>query len=202
MATEQTDSELAPYLASSTFVDWQEPSVFDKAMALADGLEGDVAIARRCFEFVREHIQHSLDYGCTVVTVSASQVLQEGSGYCYAKSHLLAALLRANGIPAGLCYQRLSVDGSGGPYCLHGLNAVLLEDYGWYRIDARGNRDDVNASFCPPVEQLAFSTDLRLEADFPEIWPEPLPLVTDALQKYDHVADVLAHLPDVPVIGQ
>jgi len=40
-----------------------------------------------------------------VVTCSASEVLREGTGICFAKSHLLAALLRAVGIPAGLCYQ-------------------------------------------------------------------------------------------------
>jgi len=35
------------------------------------------------------------------VTCKASDVLIYGTGYCYAKSHLLAALLRANAIPAG-----------------------------------------------------------------------------------------------------
>ena len=55
------------------------------------------------------------------------------------KSHLLAALLRANGIPAGFCYQRLSIDDIGPPFSLHGFNAVWLQEYGWYRVDARGN---------------------------------------------------------------
>ena len=91
------------------------------------------------------------------VTLKASEVLQHGTGFCYAKSHLLAALLRANGIPAGLCYQRLSVNDTGAPWCLHGLNAVFLEDIGWYRCDARGNRPGVTAAFTPPVERLAFA---------------------------------------------
>ncbi|MCA9151542.1 MAG: hypothetical protein KDA92_19655, partial [Planctomycetales bacterium] len=41
------------------------------------------------------------------------------------------------------------------PYCLHGLNAVYLEAYGWYRIDARGNKPGVAAAFSPPLEKLA-----------------------------------------------
>lgn len=30
--------------------------------------------------------------------------------YCYVKSHLLAALLRSNGILAGLCYQGITIE--------------------------------------------------------------------------------------------
>lgn len=60
-------------------------------------------------DFVRDQIRHSADYRPNPVTCKASEVLRHGTGYCYAKSHLLAALLRANGVPAGLCYQRLSV---------------------------------------------------------------------------------------------
>lgn len=44
----------------------------------------------------------------------------------------LAALLRANGVPAGLCYQRLTVAADGSPYCLHGLNAVYLKQHGLF----------------------------------------------------------------------
>jgi transglutaminase-like putative cysteine protease len=71
------------------------------------------------------------------VTCSASQVLLHGTGFCYAKGHLLAALLRANAIPVGSCYQRLRIDGTGPPFCLHGFNSVHLPAIGWYRIDAR-----------------------------------------------------------------
>ena len=91
-----------------------------------------------------------MDFGRVEVTCRASDVLAARTGFCYAKSHLLAALLRANGIPAALCYQRLSIDGQGPPFCLHGLNAVHLPEHGWYRIDARGNKPGVDAQFTPP----------------------------------------------------
>nr|WP_269749949.1 transglutaminase family protein [Polyangium fumosum] len=81
------------------------------------------------------------------LTCTASEVLRHRTGFCYAKSHLLAALLRANGLPAGFCYQRLA-HGSG--YCLHGFNAVELPGIGWYRIDARGNKPGIDAAFDPP----------------------------------------------------
>ncbi len=70
------------------------------------------------------------------VTLRASEVPSQGTGYYYAKSHLLAALLRANGLPAALCYQRLTITDVP-PFCLHGLNAAYLPKWGWYRPDAR-----------------------------------------------------------------
>jgi transglutaminase-like putative cysteine protease len=171
-----------------------------KASELAAGLSRDTDIARACFVFVRDAIRHSWDYRLNPVTCAASEVLAHGTGYCYAKSHLLAALLRANGIPAGLCYQRLTVGTEGQPFCLHGLNAVFLKEYGWYRIDARGNKPGVAADFCPPREQLAFQVLLKEERDLPEIWAEPLGIVIDALQRHATVEQVAENLPDVELL--
>jgi transglutaminase-like putative cysteine protease len=188
------------YLAASTYIDFDTPDVFAAARRLAAGAASDADVARACFEFVRDEIRHSVDFKANPVTCKASDVLRHGTGYCYAKSHLLAALLRANGIPAGLCYQRLSVGDSGAPYCLHGLNAVWLKDTGWYRIDARGNKPGVDARFAPPVEQLAFATRTREERMLPEIWAEPLSIVVDTLECYDTWDQVLANLPDVELL--
>jgi transglutaminase-like putative cysteine protease len=185
------------YLRASKYIDFDDPIVSAKAAELAAGLHGDVAIAEACFKFVRDEIPHSWDHRGNPVTCKASDALKHRTGYCYAKSHLLAALLRANGIPAGFCYQRLSVGDTGAPYCLHGLNAVFLEDYGWYRCDARGNKSNVDAQFTPPHEVLAFPIREPEECDLPEIWAEPLAVVTEVLERYSDVAEVHANLPDI-----
>lgn len=188
------------YLASSEYIDWKHPLVAEKAAELAGGCHSDEAVAKRCFEYVRDSIQHSWDYRKNPVTCKASDVLIHGTGYCYAKSHLLAALLRANSIPAGLCYQRLAIGTEGPPYSLHGLNAVHLKNHGWYRVDARGNKPGVVAMFRPPVETLAFPIVSALERDFQEIWAEPLPLVVKTLTENQTVEQVFENLPDVEVI--
>jgi len=185
------------YLLPSQYIDYDHPRVAEKAAALADGVSSELDLVKICFEFVRDDIKHSWDYRMNPVTCKASDVLIHGTGYCYAKSHLLAALLRANAIPAGLCYQRLTVAADGPPYCLHGLNAVYLKQHGWYRIDARGNKPGVAAEFCPPTEKLAFPIIDDLERDFPEIWPEPLPLVVKALTQNTTVEQVFDNLPDI-----
>ncbi len=185
------------YLKSSEYIDFDNARILKMAAMLADGAFSEHELIKRCFEFVRDQIQHSWDFRRNPVTVKASQVLEHGTGFCYAKSHLLAALLRANNIPTGLCYQRLSVGDSGAPYCLHGLNAVYLAGHGWYRIDARGNKPGVSAEFCPPKEMLAFSIREPQERDFVEIWSEPLPEVITTLEIYQDVAEVAANLPDL-----
>jgi hypothetical protein len=188
------------YLSSSEYIDWKHPQVLALANRLAEGALDFQEVARRCFEFVRDEIQHSWDYKLNPVTCKASDVLRHRTGYCYAKSHLLAALLRANNIPAGLCYQRLT-NTDVPSFCLHGLNAVYLENIGWYRIDARGNKQGVSAEFCPPTEKLAFSVALKGEADCSEIWIEPLPCVVDTLTASKTYQEVADNLPDIQLIA-
>jgi len=188
------------YLDSSEYIDWKYPLVAAKAAELAGSCLSDEEVAKRCFEFVRDGIKHSWDYRMNPVTCKASEVLIHGTGYCYAKSHLLAALLRANAIPAGLCYQRLALETEGPPYCLHGLNAVYLEQHGWYRVDARGNKPGVAAGFSPPTENLAFPIIGASEKDFPDIWAEPLPVVVRALIRNKTVEQVFENLPDIEIM--
>jgi hypothetical protein len=114
-----------------------------------------------------------------------------------AKSHLLAALLRATTIPAGFCYQRLSRDHLGPPFTSHGLTAVRLRRHGWYRADPRGNRADVDAQFTPPVERLAFKPGLDGEADLPGKWPDPLPVAIEALRSHNAWDALWENLPDI-----
>lgn len=187
------------YLSSSFYIDWQHPLVLQKAKELTAGLTRVEDKAKVCFEFVRDEIKHSWDHQLNPVTCRASDVFIHGTGFCYAKSHLLAALLRANQIPAGLCYQRLTITNDQPPFCLHGLNAVFLPDYGWYRVDARGNKPGVAAEFCPPLETLAFPHIVEEEGLFPEIWAEPMELVVRSLESAQTFQEVADHLPDLPL---
>jgi len=186
------------FLRATSVIDCDHPAVREKALSLAKGCTGDAEIAKVCFTFVRDEIRHSGDYKTNPVTLVASAVLEHTTGYCFAKSHLLAALLRANRIPAGLCYQRLKNHGDVGPsFYLHGLNAVWLDEYGWYRADARGNRADVHAEFAPPEEHLAFVPKEPGEMDLTGIFGDPLPVVVELLTKYTDYQDVRQNLPDV-----
>ena len=137
------------YLARSRYIDWDSPPISRKAAELRAASGDELALAAEIFRFVRDEIRHSWDAQDRRVTISASDALREGVGLCWTKSNLLAALCRANGIPAGICYQRL-VLGSASParYCIHALSAVYLHSLGrWIRLDARGNKPGVRAEF-------------------------------------------------------
>ncbi len=183
--------EQQPYLASSEVIDWQDSAVRRQAEKLA--AETPVESARNCFEFVRDAIAHSLDINAGKLTCSASEVLNEGHGYCYARSHLLAALLRANGIPAGFDYQRLG-DGEGG-FVLHGITTLYLPGYGWYRVDPRGNKPGVCAGFSPPLEQLAWQGDGDGEVNYRMNLSQPLAQIVEALRQPLSVQQLLPRLP-------
>jgi transglutaminase-like putative cysteine protease len=187
------------YLKSTEIINWRHPDISSKANELASGKVNVNDVARSCFEWVRDKIKHIGDYNIQTISCSASDVLQSGSGICYAKSHLLAALLRANAIPTGFCYQRLSRDDKGPPFCLHCMNAVYLADFGWDKIDSRGNKEGINAQFTPPVEQLAFSVQIDGEIDFPVLLHDPLPVIIEVLRQYKSKDELWDNLPDTKI---
>lgn len=176
------------FLAAGDVVDCGHASI----ARLASELRADspVTTAKNCFEWVRDNIQHSIDFGREETPYVASDVLSVGTGFCTAKSHLLVALLRANRIPAGFCYQRLTLDGPNPPYCLHGFVAVRLD--GWYRCDVRGNsRPGICCEFTPGRENLAYPVQYPGECIDPRVWAEPWPELIRASRKLAAASDYL-----------
>jgi transglutaminase-like putative cysteine protease len=185
-----------PFLRPTELIDWTSLPVLALAVELGRDHDEIPDVARRCFEWVRDQVRHTADFGDDVVTARASDVLRERTGFCFAKSHLLVALLRANSIRAGFVYQRLALDEERRAFCLHGLAAVDLPGHGWYRCDPRGNKPGVTAQFTPPAERLAFRANRPGEVLFPKIYADPVGIVARALSVY-RLADVLATcLPD------
>lgn len=169
------------YLKASAAIDYAEPAVRAVARELRVGRSGDEEFASAAFDFVRDEIAHSWDVQDSRVTLSASQTLREGVGLCFSKAHLLAAVLRSEGVPTGLCYQRLTEDGA--RFGLHGLVAVFL-DGSWHRQDPRGNKPGVDAEFSLGVERLAWPVRPELgESDYPEVFVQPHPSVVEAFTR-------------------
>ena len=190
--------ELSDYLVSDAIVDWQTPAVRQKALELIHALSDDVAKARCLYEWVRDSISHTNDAGLEVVTCTASEVLHHGTGICFAKSHLLAALLRAVNIPAGFCYQVLRLDPSvDDEMVLHGFNAVYLATIGkWIRLDARGNTNGINARFSIKKEQLAFAMDPSAdEFIYEAIFAAPVDSVVSRLKRHTSRSELWLDLP-------
>lgn len=167
----------AAYLVADDAVDHTHPLVRATAARLAAGTDDLTSYARAAYEFVRDTVPHSADSGDQRITWRASDVLEQGTGICHAKSHALVALLRAEGVPAGFCYQKLDV--------LHGLVALKLPGgTRWLRQDPRGNKPGVDAQFRLDREQLAWPVRAEKgECDYPVLYAEPHPVVLRALRR-------------------
>lgn len=177
-------NEMSAYLEASVLIDHTHPAIAGWAAMHEAGERPDVEVAREAFEFVRDRIAHSWDIGSLRVTAKASDVLEHGEGICYAKSHLLAALLRRQGIPAGVCYQRLTLGETPDTgYCVHALNTVYLPSLGrWLRLDARGNKPGVDAQFSLNTEQLAYAVRPEMgECDYGTNYAVPHPSIAATL---------------------
>ncbi len=184
------------FLQPTAVIDSTAATIVTAAAEIAGSATDDEEVAKRCFLWVRDSVRHSIDHRVSVVTCTASDVLAHRTGFCYAKSHLLAALLRAAGIPAALCYQRLSLDSAGSSFFLHGLVAVHLKRHGWYRVDPRGEKPGVTSDFCPPVECLPFTPKLPGEMDIPGRYPDAMSCVVSTLQQWPTAEEVRMNLPD------
>ncbi|KIL11602.1 transglutaminase-like domain-containing protein [Bacillus safensis] len=188
------------FLCELAEVDYSHPLIRAKSNELFNPLQTEIEKAKVAYEFVRDEITHTWDIQSKRVTCHASEVLTYKEGICYAKSNLLAALLRSQGIPTGFCYQRLMLfDTPDKGYCIHALNAVFLHSLNkWIRLDSRGNKTGIDAQFSLDHERLAFHTQQEIdEVDYPLIYVKPHPKTmsilkehTDAIEMYKH------HLPE------
>ncbi|MEU8773832.1 transglutaminase family protein [Streptomyces sp. NPDC048606] len=192
----QQNPDIHAYLASDGAIDHWHPRVQDTADALWSATGDAYSYAKVAFEFVRDTIPHSADSGAPGVTWRASDVLATRNGICHAKSHALVALLRAQGIPAGLCYQRLTEDDGTDPL-LHGLVALRLPGADrWSRVDPRGNRPGVDARFDLDEERLAFPVRPELgEVDHPGVYAAPHPATLRALRESADRRELWGRLP-------
>lgn len=190
--------DIKKYLAADSVINYENEDIKKLSDALFEKVDDELDYIRVSYEFVRDQISHSADVGENLITCSASEVLKAGHGICFAKSHLLAALLRCKSIPAGLCYQKIILDDETAPVLVyHGFVGVYIKELGkWMRLDARGNKEGVNAQFSIETEQLAFSIRPELgEVDDYVVYPNPDAKVLERLQKCSTRTQLWEELP-------
>lgn len=190
--------DITKYLARDNVINFEHEAIKKLSDSLFVQAEDELAYIKSAYEFVREGIAHSADAGEDIITCSASEVLKAGHGICFAKSHLLVALLRCKEIPAGFCYQKLILDDDTAPVLIyHGLIGVYIKNLDtWVRLDARGNKEGVNAQFSIEEERLAFPIRPELgEVDDYTVYPNPDEKVLERLQKYETRPQLWKDLP-------
>jgi len=131
-------------LGATDVIEADAPAIRDLADRVTEGAEGSEA-ARLLFEWVRDEIRYDMapdvegrEDWC------ATSTLERGAGFCQQKAVLLAALLRARGIPSAIVMQDLLDHKIPDRYVeligsqrleVHGLTCAYL-DGRWVRLDA------------------------------------------------------------------
>ncbi|PCG84666.1 transglutaminase [Streptomyces sp. WZ.A104] len=189
-------SDISLYLAADEAIDHEHPRVRATVADLSRVGSDAYAYARAAFVHVRDTIPHSADSGDLRVTWRASDVLAARTGICHAKSIALVALLRARGIPAGLCYQRLADDDGTNPI-VHGLVALRLPgEERWARVDPRGNKPGIDAQFSLTEERLAWVVREKFnEVDYPIVYAALASTVLHALRSARDRVELWRMLP-------
>lgn len=191
---------LDDYLLELNEVNYFHPIIKEKVKELFTPSQTEIEKAKVAFEFVRDEISHTWDIQSKRVTCNASEVLEFKEGICYAKSHLLASLMRSQGIPTGFCYQRLMLfDTPEKGYCIHALNAIFFKSLNkWIRVDARGNKKGIDAQFSINEEKLAFLINEELdEKDYPIIYAKPHPRTVAVLEEQTNALEMYKnYLPE------
>lgn len=176
---------LSEYLQETEEINYTHQLVIQKSDQLERESENTQDFISKAFLLVRNSIPHSADIEAKHVSITASDVLQNNEGMCYAKSLLLAALLRAKNILCGFCYQKLRLDGSSdSKLIIHALNAVYVEESGsWIALDARGTTDPGLSADLLQKGYYEFSPDISLgEVNFNTVFPNPDPATINALK--------------------
>ena len=185
---------LEDYLKASPVIQSDHPAISGQAQAIIGTLIDESQKARVLFEWVRDEISHSYDAKRREISCSSLEVLENGTGLCYAKAHLLAALMRSAGIPCGFCYQTFDERGS-----LHGLNGIFLTELNkWIHLDPRGNSHGADQSALfdleNDVQRLAFPNDPFIGN---VVYAAPLPQVVSSLSIHSRVDVPSLELPTI-----
>lgn len=177
--TPYTDN-LEAFLIEDEIIDYSKTNIARLSEELYQKSDSEEKYIQLAWEYVRDNIPHSTRIDNDTITCSASEVLAAKHGICFARSHLLAALLRNKSIPAGFCYQKIILDDETAPVLVyHGLNGVYVKNPGkWIRLDA-----GADTPFSLEDEQLTVPIrPEKGEQDGFTVYPEPDKKVIEKLR--------------------
>lgn len=129
--------DMEDFLRPEFGVESDDPSVAEKARSIAGKIRNPIVLSRKLLEWVYGHVEKM-----PVMNVpSAVEVLDKKMGDCNEHAVLLAALLRAAGIPARLCVGLVYKEGR---FYYHAWNEAFLGS--WVTMDATLNQMPADAT--------------------------------------------------------
>jgi len=185
------------FLEEDEYVDFTDISISREVAQAIIGCNTEEEKVKAVFEFVRDSITNAFDVDAISIPCTASETVRARVGTDDSKANLLAAMVRALGIPAGFCYQRLTIldDDSEGHY-LHCYNAIYL-DGKWIKLDASTDRGGKKGGFCKITLDLPFQPrDVYDECNIPGIFAKPNETSMQVHRAAEYIEEVMFNLPD------
>jgi hypothetical protein len=143
-------AELAPYLGASIFVNHENGNVRKLHRRALEGVPADAAPAARA-ELLRRFVYGYLEKkDLASVLATASEVAENASGDCTEHAVLLAALLRADGIPARVVFGLIYIDAFAGERRIFGYHM-------WTQAYLGGRFVDLDATLEAPFDAAHIS---------------------------------------------
>ncbi|MEM8550376.1 MAG: transglutaminase-like domain-containing protein, partial [Verrucomicrobiota bacterium] len=91
-------NETRPWLMPTEYIDSDHPTIVARAESITKDADDQRSKAIYIHDYVRDEVRFG--WSSDFYDQKASEVLEEGVGFCNTKSTLMVALLRAAGIPA------------------------------------------------------------------------------------------------------
>ncbi|MFO8009914.1 MAG: transglutaminase family protein [Dehalococcoidia bacterium] len=185
--------ESSVYLKPTLSIESSHPAIIKKAKHLTGECRDDIEKAVQLFYFVRDSISYNIYMTSVFIEdFKASAVLERQKGYCVQKAVLLAALLRAAGIPSRLLFASIRnhkmpshiveiMKGNVAPR--HGYNQLFLQGQ-WFTAACTFDRHLCNRLGVPTVE-----FDGTHDAMLPETDLSGKPYI-EYVEKFGHFDDL------------
>ena len=142
-ANVQLESELAPFLRPSRYVDYDENSAcVELFYQITQSCDTDADVVAAVYAYIRDNIAYDKERAAQESERSSGyylpdldQVLESKKGICFDYAALAAAMLRAGGIPTKMVFGYVSGD------LYHAWNLIYLEEEGWIAVKLYVDRD-------------------------------------------------------------
>ncbi len=144
----QLESEFAPFLVPSVVVSYGKKSdVVTLSHEITQHASTDLEVIQQIYFWVQDNISYDTEKAKKVQTgeltnyvPNLKKILESRSGICYDYASLVAAMLRANGIPCKMVFGDVKTDDSG-TTIMHAWNMIWTEEDGWIAVDIKAEVD-------------------------------------------------------------
>lgn len=133
----ELESEFAPFLVPNQVVNYNESSaVVTLSHTLTEHAASNLEVVQQIYYWVSENISYDTDKAAelsnsTGYVPNVEETLSSKKGICYDYAALVAAMLRANGIPCKLIKGDVQYNGQS---LYHAWNMIWLEETGWIAV--------------------------------------------------------------------